>query len=149
MPELVTVSSVQRLDELKTRINDLFERGRYAEITLSIGMHSILVEPEHMISDQDHLYHLVLNLLKNKVIREDPKAYASWVIAFPALLAEIVKEGRIITDRAAQDVLASRHDAFGPFSSIDEFWFWALEDRRLPLEQMMSYIRATIEMHRK
>jgi hypothetical protein len=112
-------------------------------------MHSILVDPEHMISDQDHLYHLVLNLLKKKVTREDPKRYSSWIIAFPALLAQFVSEGRIITDKAAQDVLASRHAAFGPFSSLDEFWYWALDDRRLPLGQIMRYIRATIELHRK
>jgi hypothetical protein len=149
MPELVTVSSVERMDDLKNRINEYVERGRYDEITQAVGMHSILSDPEHMIADQDHLYHLVLNLLKNKVTREDPKTYASWVVAFPALLAKIITEGRIITDRAAQDVLASRHAAFGPFSSLDEFWFWALDDRRLPLQQMMRYIRATIELHRK
>jgi hypothetical protein len=149
MPELVTVSSVERLDDLKTRINELLEQERYEEITRSIGMHSILIEPEHMIADQDHLYHLVLNLLKKKVTREDPKRYSSWIIAFPALLAQFVSEGRIITDKAAQDVLASRHAAFGPFSSLDEFWYWALDDRRLPLGQIMRYIRATIELHRK
>lgn len=149
MPELVTVSSVERLDSLHTYINDLLDKGRYAEITQAIGMHSILMEPEHMIVDQDHLYHLVLNLLKKKTTREDPKTYSSWLIAFPALLARLVGDGRIVTDEAAQSVLASRHAAFGPFTSLDEFWFWALDDRRLPLEQIIRYVRATLEMHRK
>ena len=67
MPELVTVSSVEKLESLRTTINELFEHGKYAEIVQSIGMHSILMEPEHMIGDQDSLYHLVLNLMKKKI----------------------------------------------------------------------------------
>jgi len=145
MPELVTVSSVERLDELKTYINDLFEQGQYAEITQAIGMHSILMDPEHMTADQDHLYHMVLNLIKKRITRENAKQYSSWLIAFPALLNDIVNEGRIVTDAAAQNVLASRTAAFGPFTSPDEFYFWALEDRRLPLDQIVRYIETTLQ----
>ena len=145
MPELVTVSSVERLDELKTYINDLFEKGRYSEITQAIGMHSILMDPEHMTADQDHLYHMVLNLIKKRINRENAKQFSAWIIAFPGLLNDIVNEGRIVTDAAAQNVLASRTAAFGPFTSLDEFYFWALEDRRLPLDQIVRYIETTLQ----
>ncbi len=148
MPELVTVSSVEKLESLKTTINGLFERRKYAEIVQSIGMHSILMEPEHMIGDQDSLYHLVLNLMKKRIHREDPKRYSSWLIAFPALLSRIVDEGQVIADDAAQSALVSRLTAFGPFTSLDEFYFWALDDRRLPLDQIIRYVDRTLEMQR-
>jgi hypothetical protein len=148
MPELVTVSSVEKLDSLRTTINELFEHGKFAEIIQTIGMHSIMMEPEHMISDQDSLYHLVLNLVKKKIQREDPKRYSAWLIAFPALLSRLVNEGQVIADDAAQSALVSRLTSFGPFTSLDEFYFWALDDRRLPLDQLIRYIYRTTEMHR-
>ena len=148
MPDLVTVSSVEKLEDLKNTINTLFEQGKFAEIIQSIGMHSILMEPEHMISDQDHLYHLVLNLIKKKINKEDPKRYSSWITAFPALLNRIVEEKLIVTDAASLYGLASRTESFGPFSSLDEFYFWALDDRRLTLDQIVTYIQKTVEMHR-
>jgi len=148
MPDLVTVSSVENLEDMKTTINTLFEQGKFAEIIQSIGMHSILMEPEHMISDQDHLYHLVLNLIKKKINKEDPKRYSSWITAFPALLNRIVEEKLIVTDAASLYGLASRTESFGPFSSLDEFYFWALDDRRLTLDQIVTYIQKTVEMHR-
>ena len=148
MPELVTVSSVEKLESLRTTINKLFELGKFAEIIQSIGMHSIMMEPEHMIGDQDSLYHLVLNLIKKKIQRDDPKRYSAWLIAFPALLSRIVEEGQVISDDAAQSALVSRLTSFGPFTSLDEFYFWALDDRRLPLDQIIRYIDRTTEMHR-
>ena len=149
MPELVTVSSVEKLESLRTTINELFEQGKYSEIIQSIGMHSILMEPEHMIGDQDSMYHLVLNLMKKKIQREDPKRYSSWLIAFPALLNRIVDEGQVIADDAAQSALVSRLTSFGPFTSLDEFYFWALDDRRLPLDQLIRFIDRTIEMQKQ
>jgi hypothetical protein len=149
MPELVTVSSVEKLESLRTTLNELFENGKFAEIVQSIGMHSILMEPEHMIGDQESLYHLVLNLIKKKVLREDPKRYSSWLRAFPALLNRIVDEGQVIADDAAQSALVSRLASFGPFTSLDEFYFWALEDRRIPLDQLVRYINRTIEMQKQ
>lgn len=148
MPDLVTVSSVEKLESLRTTINDLFEQGKYSEIVQSIGLHSIMMEPEHMIGDQDSLYHLVLNLIKKKVHRGDPKRYSSWLIAFPALLSRIVDEGQVISDDAAQAALVSRLASFGPFTSLDEFYFWALEDRRLPLDQLIRFIDRTLEMQK-
>jgi hypothetical protein len=148
MPDLVTVSSVENLEKLKTTINTLFEQGKFAEITQSIGMHSILIDPEHMISDQKHLYQLVLNLIKKKINRENPKQYSSWIVAFPSLIDRIVKDGQIVTDAASLYVMSSRTEAFGPFSSLDEFYFWALDDRRLTLDQITAYIQKTVEMHK-
>ena len=148
MPELVTVSSVEKLESLRTTINELFELGKFAEIVQTIGMHSILMEPEHMIADQDSLYHLVLNLVKKKIQREDPKRYSAWLITFPALLSRLVDEGQVVSDDAAQSALVSRLTSFGPFTSLDEFYFWALDDRRLPLDQLIRYIYRTTEMHR-
>jgi hypothetical protein len=149
MTDLVTVSSVENLEDMKTTINTLFEQGKFAEIIQTIGMHSILIDPEHMIGDQDHLYHLVMNLIKKKINREDPKRYSSWLIAFPALLNRIVEEKQIVTDAASLYGLASRTASFGPFSSLDEFYFWALDDRRLTLDQIVKYIQKTVEMHRQ
>jgi len=148
MPDLVTVSSVEKMEDLKTNINRLFEQGKFAEIIQSIGMHSILIDPEHMISDQDHLYHLVLNLIKKKINRENPKTYSSWIIAFPSLIDKLVQGGVIVTDQASQSPLVSRTESFGPFSSLDEFYFWALDDRRLTLDQIVKYIEKTVEMHK-
>jgi hypothetical protein len=148
MPDLVTVSSVEKLDDMKANINTLIEQGKFAEIIQTIGMHSILIDPEHMISDQDHLYHMVLNLIKKKINQEDPKRYSSWLIAFPALLNRIVEEKQIVTDAASLYGLASRTESFGPFSSLDEFYFWALDDRRLTLDQIFKYIQKTVEMNK-
>ncbi len=147
MPELVAVSRVEKLESLKTYINEQFEKGRYIEISQAIGMHSILIDPEHMIEDQAGLYRLVLNLLKNKISRQHPKAYSSWLTAFPALLARFADNKIIVTDAAAQSALAARHAAFGRFTSVDEFFFWALDDRRLPLDQIMLYIQRTVQDH--
>ncbi len=148
MPELVTVSHIERIESLKTYINDLFSRGKLAEITQAVGMHSILVDPERMREDQGQLYRLVLNLLKKQAGSVLLQQYSSWLAAFPGLLARIIEDGRIVTDDAARTVLASRHAAFGAFTSVDEFFFWALQDRRLPLDQIARYILTTVEMHR-
>jgi hypothetical protein len=148
MAELVTVSRVEQIENLKTYINDLFARERYDEIMQAIGMHSILVDPENMTTDQEHLYHLVLNLLKKRVSGLDSRSYSAWLIAFPSLLARIVSQEELVTDDAARAVLASRHAAFGPFSSLDEFFFWALDDRRLTLAQIVRYTARTMEIHR-
>jgi hypothetical protein len=148
MPQLVEVSSVENREKLKVFITELFARDRFAEITQAIGMHAILIDPEHMLRDQNDLYRMVLNLLKERIIREHGQLYSSWLTAFPSLLSGLVRACTIVTDQTAQIALASRHAAFGRFSSIDEFYFWALDDRRLTLEQIIAYVRKTIEMHK-
>ncbi len=148
MRQLVTVSSIERLESLKNSLNDLFERERYEEITQAIGMHSILIEPENMLSDQDRLYSFILNLLKKRLAKRMEGSYSAWVRSFPSLLAGLVREGVVVTDEAARSALASRHAASGPFTSLDEFFFWALDDRRLPLGQIIGYVRKTVGLGR-
>ncbi len=148
MPDLVRVSNAQHLDGLMSYINDQFGRGKYAEIIQAIGMHSILIDPEHTITDQEQLYRMVLNLLKDKISKDDPKAYAAWIASFPRYLDRLVELGQIVTDATAQSALASHRAAYGPFASLDAFYFWALDDRRLPLDQIIRYVLKTVEMSR-
>ncbi len=148
MPELVRVSTAERMDGLMSYINEQFGRGKYIEIVQAIGMHSILVDPEHSIADQEQLYRLVLNLLKSKIGKDAPGSYGSWLSSFPRYLDHIVEQGQIVTDASAQSLLASRRAAYGPFASLDEFYFWALDDRRLPLDQIIRYVQRTVELAR-
>jgi len=148
MPELVRVSNVEKLDGLLSTIKDQFGRGKYAEIIQAIGMHSLLVDPEHTIADQEQLYRQVLNLLKDKIRTEQPRTYATWLTAFPRHLDRIVGQGEIVADVSAQTVLASHRAAYGTFPSLDAFYFWALDDRRLPLDQIIRYVLRTVEIAR-
>jgi hypothetical protein len=149
MAELVKVSDVGTTEELQKHIAEYFAKGQYDEITKAIGMHSILVSPEHMLTDQRRLYQQILQLVKNRISGADSKLYSSWLVAFPKLMGKLISHKEIVTDEAALTVLASRHAAFGAFESVDEFFFWALDDRRLPLEQIIRYIEKTVEMQGK
>ncbi len=149
MPEVVMVSNIEKLDRLKTYIEEQFKKGRYAEITQAIGMHSLLIDPQHTMDDQAHLYRMVLNLIKNKMNRDNTKHYSSWLTSFPAIMAGIAADRQVVADKTATVVLASRYAASGPFTSVDAFFFWALDDRRLSLDQIVKYIERTVEMHRK
>jgi len=140
MPELVMVSQVEKTDQLKTLLEDLFRRGRYAEITQAIGMHSILIDPEHMINDQTSFYGFILNLIKARINAVKGKSYATWYADFPRLLDEQLSSSRFAIDRAAADAINSHRAAFGKFKSLDHFFSWALDDRRLPLEQIVRCI---------
>jgi hypothetical protein len=143
MPELVMVSQVEKIEQLKTLLEDLFKRGNYAEMTHAIGMHSILMVSEHMIGDQSSLYHLVLDLIKTKITNAKGKTYGAWYSDFPRLLDELLSSNKIGLDRAALDAVMSHRAAFGKFSSLDHFFFWAIDDRRLPLGQIVSCIEKT------
>ncbi len=148
MPETVFVSHVEKSDQLKTTITDLARKGRYEEITRAIGMHSILIDPQHTMEDQARLYRFVLELIKNRIRGARDKSYSSWLSAFPKLLANLVTSKQVVTDEASIGVIASHHDAYGPFRSVDDFYFWALDDRRLTLGQIVKYIEKTAEMHK-
>ncbi len=149
MPELVTVSSIERHNDLISYIEGLFEKGFYDEIMHAIGMHSILLKPQQTVREQERLYGFVLELIKKKVASNNQKAYSAWLADFPELMASIVEKREVVADKAAADALASRHAAFGPFRSLDEFYFWALDDRRLNLSQIMNYIEKTLEKQRR
>ncbi len=146
MSELVMVSNVESTEKLKSYLVQLFSQKRYSEITQAIGMHSVLIDPQHMMNDQTGMYRYVLNMLKDRIGKARGKSYATWYEDFPKIMDELVSAGKIVTDAAAADALASHRAAFGPFKSLDDFFFWGLEDRRLPLEQIVQYIENTAGM---
>jgi hypothetical protein len=146
MSEVVRVSYVEKKEELKTYLEELFKQKRYPEMYEAIGMHSLLIDPQHTMSDQAELYRFVLNLIKNRISAAKGKSYAAWYAAFPTVLDRFVAENQIITDASAADVIASHRAAYGPFKSLDDFFFWALDDRRLPLDQIVRYIEKTAEL---
>jgi hypothetical protein len=148
MPETVFVSHIDNNEKLRAHITDLFQKGRYEEISRAIGMHSILIDPQHTLSDQAQLYRFVLEMIKNRIGKAKDKAYSSWLAAFPKLLSELVASRQVVTDEASTEVIASHHDAYGPFRSVDDFYLWALDDRRLTLEQIVKYIEKTAQIHR-
>jgi len=143
MSELVMVSDVERIEKLKTYLEELFKHQRYSEMTQAIGMHSILIDPQHTMTDQADLYHAVLNMIKDSISKAKGNNYSAWYVSFPNRLDGIVTGNRIITDNTAADALASHRAAYGPFKSLDDFFFWALDDRRLPLGQIVKYIEQT------
>jgi hypothetical protein len=150
MPDVVREANIATMDILKPYIEALLKKEQYAEITLAIGMHSLLIDPEHTIRDQAGLYRLVLNLLKNRMRSRKGDSYAAWYADFPASMDKLVSANQLVTDKSSADVLASRRAAFGPFKSVDEFFFWALQtDRRLTLDQIVKYIEKTAEMNGK
>ena len=146
MPEVVKVSSVNNNQHLMSTIDTYFKAGRYAEITQAIGIHSILIESEHTMLDQAGLYRSVLQKIKEKVHASLGKHYSAWYTHFPKLMDELVTSGNGSVDRNTAAMLVSRHDAFGPFKSLEDFFFWSLEDRRLTLHQIVEYIEKTEAM---
>lgn len=147
MPEVVKVSTVEENQGLRASIEEYLKKEQYDEIAQAIGMHSILIDPQHMIIDQSKLYRWVLVMIKNKVAANLGKKYASWYTAFPKILGDLVTSGQIVTDALSVAVLASHQAAYGPFKSVEDFFLWALDDRRLSLEQVVKYIKKTAEKH--
>ncbi len=145
MPELVTVSSIDTMEKLKARIVELFGKAQYAEITQAIGMYSLLIDPEHTIGDQAQLYRLVLSMIKDRINRSKGKSYAAWYEGFPKLMDKIVSSGQIIVDAMSSTVISDHYAAYGSFKSLEDFFSWALDDRRLTLDQIVKYIDKTAE----
>jgi hypothetical protein len=143
MPELVMVSSVEKMEKLKVYLGELFLKGRYAEITQAIGMHSLLINPQYTMRDQAGLYRQILNMLKERISKAKGKQYAEWYVGFPKQLDKLIAANRIVVDQVASDVLASHSAGYGPFKSVEDFFSWALDDRRLELAQIVKYIEAT------
>jgi hypothetical protein len=143
MSNAVLVSHVENIDSLKTYLKELCRDGRYSEAGLAIGMRSVLMEPQRMLRVQAELYRYVLNLLKDRLGRMKRKSYAAWYADFPGRMDRLVSSNRIVTDQAAAELIASHRSAFGPFNSPDDFFFWALDDRRLTLDEIVRYIEKT------
>jgi hypothetical protein len=144
--EVVKVSDVEDREKLKTYLAEHFKQGRYSEMTQAIGMHSLLIDPQHTMGDQAGLYHFVLDLIKDRIKKARGKSYSAWYAAFPATMDQLVSVNQVVTDQAAADVLASHRAAYGRFKSVDDFFFWALDERRLPLDQIVKYIEKTATM---
>ena len=146
MPELVLVSSIENTEKLKTLLGQLFMQKRYSEMGQAIGMHSILIDPQHMMNDQKSMYRFVLTMIKDRISKARGKSYSAWYEDFPKIMDQVISTNKIVTDAAAADVLASHRAAFGPFKSLDDFFFWGLDDRRLPLGQIVQYIESSAGM---
>lgn len=146
MPEVVRVSTVETDQGLTASIEDYFKRGRYAELTQAIGMYSILIDPQHMMDDQARYYRKVLDMIKDKVRAGLGKHYSAWYASFPKLMDDILSAGGEGNDKVAASVIASHREAYGPFKSVDDFFFWGLDDRRLELDQIVKYIEKTTAM---
>ena len=145
MAILVQVSSVESMDRLKTNIEELFKKDQYMEITEAIGMHSLFFDMQHTMNDQMTLYRMVLNMLKNRLRQKMGKNYGEWYEKFPKILDELISEKHLDTDASTLDVLSSHRSGFGAFKSVDDFFFWALDERRLTLEQIVKFIEKTAE----
>jgi len=148
MPEVVQVSNVEKMDKLKIYLEESFKNSRYSEITQAIGMHSLLIDPQHTMKDQAGLYNGILNMIKERISKSKGKSYGAWYTAFPALMDELISSKQTVTDNASLNVITAHHDAYGPFKSVDEFFFWALDDRRLTMDQIVKYVEKTAEMQR-
>ena len=143
MPELVLVSSIEKKEQLKALLEERFGQGRYSEMGQAIGMHSILIDPEHTIRDQEELYHFVLKLIKDRIAKAKGKNYGAWYTGFPKLLDQLLTSKQIVVNAAALEVIESHRAAFGTFTSLDHFFSWALDDRRLTLAEIIKYIEKT------
>jgi hypothetical protein len=145
MPEVVMVSNVERVEKLRLYVEELFKKEQYSEITQAIGMHSLLIDSQHTIGDQTSLYRLVLKLIKDRIIGTKGKNYGTWYAQFPVLMDELVSSRPMFMNNASATVLSSHREGSGAFKSVDDFFFWALDDRRLPLDQIVKYIEKTAE----
>ena len=146
MPEVVRVSTVENNQGLMTLIEDYFKRGRYAEITQADGMHSVRIDPGHTMKDQTRYCRQALDLINNREKTGLGAQYPAWYERFPKLMDEIVSAGVEVNDKLATSVIASHLEAYGSFKSVDDFFFWGLNDRRLELAQIVKYIEKTTEM---
>jgi len=144
MLEVVKVSTIDKEQSLIASIEGYFKRGHYDEITQAIGMYSTVIDPQHMIADQSRFYRFVLNLLKGEVSKKLGKQYAAWYTDFPRVIDGIVTAGKENGNSAFLPMLASHREAYGPFKSLDDFFLWALDDRKMTLSQLVQFIEQTI-----
>lgn len=148
MPEVVLVSNIEEMDKLKAYLEQAFKDRQYSEITEAIGMHSLLVNPQHTIKDQADLYRGILSMIKDRISDNKGNSYGAWYKNFPQRMDKMVSSKQI-ADKASIEVLASHREAYGAFRSVDDFFFWALDDRRLSLDQIVQYIERTADMQTK
>ncbi len=141
MPESVYESQVASLEGVKAVITDLFQMGKYEDIPRAIGLYSVTADPQHTISAEAQLERFVLDLIKNRIRKGREKSYGLWLESFPKLLAKVVSKKQL-SDAQSLEVIAS-YEAGRGFRSLDEFFFWAMDDRLLPLGQIVECIERT------
>lgn len=149
MPETVYASQAETKERALSSIADLFAKGKYEEVSRVIGMYSIMTDPQHTMADQAQLYRSALEMIKNKVRSSKGPEYAAWLTSFPEIMRSLTASKQVVTDALAVDIIASRLDAYGPFRSVDDFYAWALDDRRLTLGQTVKYIEKTAELFKR
>ena len=103
--EVVQVSYIEKMDKLKNYLEEEFRKSRYSEITQAIGMHSLIIDPQHTMEDQTSLYHVVLNMLKERISGSKGKNYGAWYSAFPALMDKLTTSQQVVTDQASLDII--------------------------------------------
>jgi hypothetical protein len=106
-------------------------------------MYSVMTDPQHTIHGQAQLNRFLLDLIKGRIRTELGKGFSAWLSSFPRLLVELVASKQVVTDELSLMVITSHHDGFGPFLSLDDFFFWALDDRRLTVGQIVKYVEKT------
>lgn len=143
---VVMVSAIKTIEELLPILEEYLKKGRYAKITEAIGMHSVLVDPLHTLQTQKDLYYRVLNMIKDSIAGKLGKQYGVWYADFARIMDGIITAKDVVTDDSAAQILSSHRAAYGPFKSPDDFFFWALDDRRLPLEQIVKYLGKTADL---
>jgi hypothetical protein len=146
MQEVVQVSNVEKTEKLKMYLEESFKKAHYPEITQAIGLHSILIDPLHTMKDQKNLYLGILQMIKERISKNKGKIYGTWYASFPAIMEKLASSQQVVTDKATMEVISSHRAAFGSFKSLDDFFFWALDDRRLSLDQIVKYIEKTADM---
>jgi len=146
MQEVVQVSNVEKTEKLKMYLAESFNKARYPEITQAIGLHSIFIDPLHTMKDQKKLYQGILQMIKDRISKSKGKNYGAWYAKFPTLMDTLASSKQVVTDQATVEVISSHRAAFGAFKSVDDFFFWALDDRRLSLDQIVKYIEKTADM---
>jgi len=146
MQEVVQVSNVEKTEKLKMYLEESFKNARYPEITQAIGLHSIFIDPQHTMKDQSNLYHGILQMIKDRISKSKGKSYGAWYANFPTLMGKLASTKQVVTDKAAVEVIASHQAAYGAFKSVDDFFFWALDDRRMTLGHIVKYMEKTADM---
>lgn len=149
MQEAVRVSNVENAEKLKIYLEESFSKARYREITQAIGLHSIFIDPMHTMKDQENLYHGILQMIKDRISKSKGKNYGAWYAGFPTLMEKLASSKQVVTDKTTVQVISSHQAAFGAFKSVDDFFNWALDDRRLSLDQIVKYIEKTADMDGK
>ncbi len=147
MPAVVKVSEVEKDRDIAAEIEEYLNQGKYTEIVQLVSLHAVLMDPQHLMQDQKSLFQTTLSIIKNKIAGRLGNQYGVWYSDFPKLLDRIIANGQAPGDPRSAEALSSHRAAYGQFRSLEDFFFWALDDRRLTLDQIIKYIDKTAAMN--